>query len=91
MSTRTERLEIRVRPEHKQLIERAAAASGQVVSQFVVPILLRRAERVLRRSEWTVLSERDREAFLEILDSDEPPSSALVDAFERHADKTSQE
>ena len=40
MAAKTERLEIRIRPEHKQLIERAAAASGQLVSQFVVPIVL---------------------------------------------------
>jgi uncharacterized protein (DUF1778 family) len=84
MSTKTERLEVRVTPEHKQLIEHAAAVSGQVVSQFVVPIVLRRAERILRRFEWTVLAGQDRAAFLEILQGDEPPTPALRAAFERY-------
>ena len=88
MPAKTERLEVRLKPEHKQLIERAAAVSGQLVSQFVVPIILKRAESVLKRYEWTVLASRDREAFLGILDGNEPPTPALVDAFERHAQKS---
>jgi len=87
MATKSERLEIRLEPEHKQIIERAAAASGQVVSQFVISILLRRAERILRRSDWTILAVQDREAFFEIMESEEPPTPALVDAFERYGRK----
>ena len=88
MSTRTERLEVRLDPEHKQLIERAAAASGQVVSQFVVPLLVKRADSVLRRLERTVLAEKDREAFFRILKSDEPPTPALKAAAKRRARKS---
>ena len=88
MSPKTERLEIRVSPEHKQLIERAAKATGQVVSQFMVSIALRRAERVLRRHEWTVLAADDREAFLKILEAERPPAPALVDAFDRYGSRS---
>ena len=91
MSTKTERLEVRVRPEHKELIERAAAASGQLVSQFVVAILVRRAERILRRSELTMLVREDRAAFLRIIDSDDDPIPALTRAFDRFAGETGQE
>jgi uncharacterized protein (DUF1778 family) len=87
MSTRTERLEVRLDPEHKQLIERAAAASGQVVSQFVVPLLVRRAESALRRHERTVLAEKDRDAFFSILDGDEPPTPAMKAAAKRYVKK----
>ena len=91
MSSKTERLEVRVEPAHKQLIERAAALTGQVVSQFVVSSALKGAEEVLRQTEWTVLAARDREAFLEIIDSDEQPTSSLIHAFERHATPTDRE
>ncbi|MEN8150070.1 MAG: DUF1778 domain-containing protein [Planctomycetota bacterium] len=84
MPSKTERLEVRIRPEHKELIERAAAASGQVVSQFVIPILVRRAEKVLRRSEQTFLVREDREAFLRITESDDGPTPALTRARERY-------
>ena len=87
MPQKTERLEIRIEPEHKRIIEQAAAASGQVVSQFVVSTTLRGARETLRDSEVTTLSGRDREAFLRILDREQPPVPALVEAFERHSEK----
>jgi len=86
MPQRTERLEIRVDPEHKRIIEQAAAASGQVVSQFVVSTTLRGAHEILRQSTVTTLTGRDREAFLRILDGEQPPAPALVEAFDRHSE-----
>ncbi len=87
MPQRTERLEIRVEPEHKRIIEQAAAASGQVVSQFVVSTTLRGAHEILRQSTVTALTGRDRESFLRILDREQAPSPALVEAFDRHSEK----
>ena len=87
MSRKSERMEVRVEPEHKRLIEEAAAASGQVVSQFVIAEALRGAHEVLRRATVTTLAGEDREAFLRILDRDEAPAPALVAAFERHFER----
>jgi uncharacterized protein (DUF1778 family) len=87
MARKTERLEIRLEPEHKELIEKAAAAAGQVVSQFVVSTTLRGAHEVLGQSSVTTLVEKDREAFLRIMDSDPAPAPALKAAFERHPEK----
>ena len=83
MPAKTERLEMRLRPEEKELIERAAAANGMAVSQFLVPRMLRLARRALRRHERTMLGRRDRELFFEILDGADHPPQALVDAVRR--------
>ncbi len=42
-----ERLELRIAPEDKRLIEEAAAARHQTVSRFVVEALVRRAREVV--------------------------------------------
>ncbi len=45
------RLELRIDPEHKRLIEEAAAAEHQSVSAFVVDALVRRARAVISGRE----------------------------------------
>ena len=47
------RLELRIDPEHKRLIERAAAAQNRSVSSFVVEVLLERSRSVLSGREAT--------------------------------------
>ena len=66
-------------PEHKALIEEAAALKGQSLSAFVVSLAVEQAERLRLR----VLSRRDWDRFLEIMDRDEP-TPALVAAVRRH-------
>lgn len=69
---RTERLDVRLSPAHKALIERAAAATGQQTSAFVVSTLTLQAQQVLEGLSTTVLSENDQRAFLRALDDSEP-------------------
>lgn len=45
------RLELRIDPEHKRLIEEAAAVEHQSVSAFVVDALVRRARAVVSGRE----------------------------------------
>jgi uncharacterized protein (DUF1778 family) len=83
MATQTERIEMRVSPKDKALIEKAAAISGQALTAFAIANLVERAKEILARSEVTELSDRDRDAFLKILDQEEP-TPALVRAVKRH-------
>lgn len=83
MATKTERVEMRLNPEHKELLERAAALSGQTVSAFGVPLLIEKARETLERHKTTTLSQADAARFLEILDSDEQPAPALKAAADR--------
>ncbi len=83
MPSKTERLEVRLSPEHKRLIESAAVASGQPLSSFAVSQLIERAEEILARHHQTVLAGRDQKLFLEIIDSNDKPTAALRRAAKR--------
>ena len=84
MVTKSERLEVRLTPEHKMLVERAASLLGQTVSAFVSAELVRRARRVAVEHERTNLTRRDWERFLDVIDRDKDAAPALVDAVRRH-------
>ncbi|HEU4338775.1 MAG TPA: DUF1778 domain-containing protein [Planctomycetota bacterium] len=77
MTTKAERLEMRLTPELKKLLERAAAISGQAVASFIRAVLSERAQEIVDRQTTTVLSQRDFKRFLSILDKDQEPAPAL--------------
>ena len=84
MAAKAQRIEMRLTPEHKELLERAAEASGQPLTAFALAILIERAHEVLDRHSRTVLSRRDFEAFLKIIDDDREPSARLKQAVKRY-------
>jgi uncharacterized protein (DUF1778 family) len=73
MTTKSERIEVRLSPEHRALIEEAAAQRGQSVSAFVVAEAIEGA----RRLQATLLTRRDWERFVALMDTDEAPTPAL--------------
>lgn len=83
MATKTDRLEMRLSREQKELLERAAAVAGQPLTGFALSHLLERAQQVVERHQKTVLSRRDQERFLQVLESEAPPSPALRAALRR--------
>ena len=87
MSTITEhdaRLNFRLSREIKNRVERAAAVSGQSVSDFAVSTLARTAEDILQRHNTIVLGDEDRDFFLALLDADEEPSEKEKAAAARY-------
>ena len=83
MTTKTDRLEMRLSAEQKELLERAAAITGQPLTGFALSHLLERAQEIMDRHQKTVLSQRDQERFLSILESDVEPAPALKAALRR--------
>lgn len=83
-STNKDRLSFRLERRHKALIEGAASALGQSVTEFAVSRLVRYARDVLGAHETTLLSDRDRRAFLSVLDSDAEPNEALKKAAQTY-------
>ncbi len=73
------------------LIGRAAALTGQSVSQFIVSSAQRAAERTIREHEVIVLSTRDATAVMEALQNPAPPNEALRRAVERHRELIGEE
>ncbi len=73
------RISLRTSPEAKALIERAAALMGTTVSSFMLQNAYEAASRLVAQQETLVLSDRDRDAFLEALAHPAQPTQALID------------
>lgn len=89
MATPTEntdaRINFRLRGDQKQVIEQAAAQTGQSVTDFAVSTLLLRAREVMQEHTETRLSQRDRDLLLALLDDpNTEPNDALAAADQRY-------
>lgn len=78
------RLNFRLTQELKELIDQAASLMGQTVSDFAISTLVDSARKILQQHHTTVLSKRDGEVFLKILDADAKPNAALRRAMRRY-------
>lgn len=83
--TESARINLRTSQEVKEMIERAAAAVGATVSSFMLQNATEVARRVLAEQEVIVLSDRDRDAFLNALDNPPEPPQALIDLMRLHS------
>ena len=79
-----DRMDFRVDSEHKALIEKAAAYSGESLTGFAVSALVREARRIVQEHETVTLSTADRDRFLGLLDNPPAPKQALRRAARRH-------
>lgn len=75
-----ERIELRVAPSAKKLIQRAMAVSGLTAGDLAYE----GARRVLEEHERMVLIGADREAFLQAVLDPPEPSERLIAALRRH-------
>jgi uncharacterized protein (DUF1778 family) len=80
-TTKEQRLQIRVDPSDKALLERAAAASHLNVSSFVVQAAALRAEEVLAERSSIGLSEEAAVAFSEALERPADVNERLTEAL----------
>ena len=83
--TRTQRVQLRIAPAAKRLIERAAALQNTTVSGFVVNSALDAASHLIAQHERLVLDARDWEVFFDALLDPPPPNPALREAARTHA------
>jgi uncharacterized protein (DUF1778 family) len=67
-TTRSERLELRVSPEEKQLLSDAAAVTARTITQFVMQSAAIAAQDVLADRTLFVISEAQWDAFAAALD-----------------------
>jgi uncharacterized protein (DUF1778 family) len=83
-SHQSARIDFRLPSEHKELIERAARALGQTVTQFAIAALVKASQESIQQAALTELSIRDRDLFLDMLDADAEPNAALKKAAKRY-------
>jgi uncharacterized protein (DUF1778 family) len=77
---KTERMELRLAPSAKRVIQRAMSATGLAAGDLAYE----GARRVLEEHERMLLTGADREAFLAALLNPPEPTEALVAALKRH-------
>lgn len=85
-SKRTARIEQRLSPRDKELIEHAAALQGVTPSEFVLSHSVTAARETISKLEVTRLAPEDRDAFVRAFENQEL-NEALIGVFElRNAD-----
>ncbi len=85
---KTERLQVRIDPETKRTLVRAAGHARQSVSQFVLEAAVGRAGEIIEKHEVTVLSDRDWTRFMDALDNPPQAVPALRKAMTRYQNET---
>lgn len=78
------RLEARIDPEVKALLQTAAALEGRTLTDFVLAAGQAEAYRVIERHQRLTLSLEDSTAFVEAMLNLAPPNAALTTAAERY-------
>ena len=81
---RTERVQMRIDPAAKSMLERAAALSNMTVSAFVVSHALDAADHLIRERERFVVSDQDWNLFFDALIDPPEPNAVLRGAFVAH-------
>lgn len=73
----TARLEARITPENKALLQHAADIQGRTLTDFVVATVLAEARRAIEQHQTLKLSLEDSEAFVNTLLNPPQPSDSL--------------
>jgi uncharacterized protein (DUF1778 family) len=72
------RIELRVPPEQKAVIARAAALEHLDLTGFILSAVLPKAEAIVERAEHLQLSERDSLRVLDLLENPPAPTERLI-------------
>ncbi len=76
------RVELRLKPEDKAVLARAAALERLDLTSFILRAALPRAQDVIAQSERLQLSERDSLRILDLLENPPEPTARLMRAAE---------
>ncbi len=79
-----ERVEFRTNSQERENFEKAASFLGMNISSFVRMAALERACEILKSEQTLVLSDEDRDLFLNALENPPKPNENLIRAFATH-------
>jgi uncharacterized protein (DUF1778 family) len=82
-----ERINFRLPADSKAIIERAAAVTGQSLTDFAKASLLRCAREALDAHNRILLSQEDYAVFMAMLERESKPTAAMKKAIERYKDR----
>lgn len=81
---RQDRISIRLSPQSKRKLERAAAYADKTLTDFVVDVALQKADAIVRENEVIALNAEEWERFQELLLNPPAPNERLQRALEEH-------
>lgn len=84
---KAERLEARIAPAQKEILQRAAELEGRSLTDFVVSAAQATAKRIIHEHEVLLLTARDRELFVKALSDPPAPNETLRKAARRYKRK----
>ncbi|MDR2212426.1 MAG: DUF1778 domain-containing protein [Pseudomonadales bacterium] len=73
----SQRMNLRISPEAKSRIARAAVLTHADMTNFVVQAALREADAVISSAQKITLSERDHKKILDLIENPPPPNAKL--------------
>lgn len=82
-NTKVSRVDLRVSPKQKELLERAATLKGLSLSSYVLYHSLEAAREEINSHQRLVLSDRDRDLFLSLMENPPQPGEALKSAMSK--------
>ncbi|HMT07137.1 MAG TPA: DUF1778 domain-containing protein [Pyrinomonadaceae bacterium] len=82
--SKTSNIHIRVPDEIKRRIERAISISGQSMTDFATRSLVESADAIIEKEEITILTARDHEILMAMLEADDEPTEELREAARLH-------
>ena len=83
IESKTSRIDIRVVPVDKRMLEQAASIKRVSVSQYILSVALEAAKMDIRSEETITLSDESRDAVLRLLDNPPEPNAALKSLFKQ--------
>lgn len=81
ITTRKERIDIRISLHDKETIEKAAECNNLSISSYIVSVVLKQAKFDLRDNEMIILNDSERDNFIKALNECNEPNQALKDLF----------
>lgn len=82
-----ERIDVRLRPDQKTQIEKAAGIKGISVSDFIIQNALENASRTIREHETWILERPDAELFFKALINPPTPGPRLMRVARRYKER----
>ena len=81
VTTREERINIRISSRDKNMIERAAESNNLSITSYIISVVLRQAKLDLKDNEILTLTNSERDNFIKALNEVDEPNQALKDLF----------
>ncbi|MCW5700405.1 MAG: DUF1778 domain-containing protein [Rhodospirillales bacterium] len=87
VTSKQERINLRLDAGAKQRLEKAASIEGRTVSGFILTSALASADQAIRDHATMTLSERDAEAFFDAILNPPQPGNKLVAAIKEYRER----